>query len=762
MIGQTIAHYRITAKLGEGGMGAVYRATDNKLNREVALKVLPPALANDADYLARFQREAQVLASLNHPNIAQIYGVEQDAIVMELVEGRNLEGPIPLEEAISIAKQIAEALEAAHEKGVIHRDLKPANVKITPEGVVKVLDFGLAKAAAQSATGDSANSPTLTIRSTQAGMILGTAAYMAPEQARGQAVDRRADIWSFGAVLFEMLTGKMAFPGDNITDILASVVKLEPEWNALPSSTPKHVRTLLRRCLTKDRRLRLQAIGEARIALEHPESAGIEPQAGRPPGARVYRVVAGIALLAALAAGAIAWRMTRPMQRPLVRLTVEPGAGFVPMGIGANVILSPDGTRLVYTGRGPDGKVRLYTRPLDQESATPLEGTDGAGMPFFSPDGESVGFFAGGKLRKVFVRGGGAVVLCDAPLPQGGAWGEDGNIIAALASSGGLSRISQNGGAPQPVSQLQKELSHRWPQVLPGAEAVLFSAYTAGIAFDDARIEVQSLRTGRRKTLVRGGTYGRYARSGHLLYVWQGLLFAAPMDLGKLELTGPAASVVDGVTANAYGGAPFDISSSGTLVYAKNKAERQNLFWLDSTGRMVPLRAGAAEYAYNLQFSPDGKRLAVVLIEGGNPDIWVYEWERDTMTRLTFTPGFDSFPLWSPDGKHIVFTSARHGGPQNLYWMRADGAGEAVRLTESETAQFPASLSPDGRRVRFTEVNPRTGYDLWTVALEDVESDRPKAGKPEPFLQNAVQRSGSRDLTRRAVGGLQLERVGGK
>jgi predicted Ser/Thr protein kinase len=385
--GTRLGPYEILVPLGAGGMGEVYRARDTKLGRDVALKVLVPSLANDTDYLWRFQREVQILAALNHPNIAHIYGVEQQAIVMELVEGRTLEGPVPLQEAIALVRQIAGALEAAHEKGIIHRDLKPGNVKITPDGSVKVLDFGLAKAAAP-VSGDTSNSPTLTIRSTQVGAILGTAGYMAPEQARGYSADHRADIWAFGAVFYEMLTGKMAFAGDNVTDVLASVVKTEPDWSALPLSTPESVHTLLQRCLTKDRKQRLQAIGEARIVLEQPGSVTT------PQPTRSFRMVAVAAFLIALGVAVVAWRATRPVSKALVQWTVQPGSEFFAGGGAAAAILSPDGTRIVYKGTDPDGKVVLYTRLLEQERALILAGTEGATDPFFSPDGEAVGFFA--------------------------------------------------------------------------------------------------------------------------------------------------------------------------------------------------------------------------------------------------------------------------------------------------------------------------------------------------------------------------------
>jgi serine/threonine-protein kinase len=417
----------------------------------------------------------------------------------------------------------------------------------------------------------------------------------------------------------------------------------------------------------------------------------------------------------------------------LVRLDVDLGPEFVPGENGASAILSPDGRRLVYLGRESGGPTRLYTRTLEQEQAAPIPGTEGASAPFFSPDGQFTGFFAGGKLKKVPVQGG-VIVLCDAPRGVGGSWGDDGNIIAALNGNSALSRIPSGGGRPQAVTELKEEYTHRWPQVLPGARAVLFTVHTTGLDFDAATIEVQSLDSGQRKTLVREGSYGRYFTSGHLLFVRQSVLHAAPMDAERLELTGPARPVVQDVASQFYGGgAEFD-AGGGTLLYVKRRPSRETLAWLESTGPARPFRALGRGIFGVPRFSPDGKRLALGIVEAGNTDIWVYEWARDAMTRLTFTPGFDTWPVWSPDGKYLVFSSRRHGGAQNLYWMRADGAGEAVRLTESKRAQWPSSFSPDGRRLTFTEIDPASSYDVWTLPLEGVESGRPKAGKAEVLV----------------------------
>src|SRR5215831_19050898 len=501
--GAKLGPYQILAPIGAGGMGEVYRARDTKLKRDVALKVLPEVFASDADRLARFQREAEVLASLNHPNIAHIYGVEGRALVMELVEGASPKGPMPFDEAWRIASQIAAALEYAHDKGIVHRDLKPANVKVTPDGVVKLLDFGLAKAFAGhgEAPSDPENSPTITLDGTELGVILGTAAYMSPEQARGKPVDKRTDIWAFGGVLYELLTGERLFKGEDASEILAQVLTKQPDFARVPTKAQR----LLRSCLEKDPKLRLRDIGDAKQLLEEP------PQAESPPHRKLpWAAVAGALGLALIVLGALLWRATRPIDRPLVRLDVDLGADVsLNSFAGPDAIISPDGTRLVYVSHN-----RLLTRRLDQPQATELPASEGASAPVFSPDGQWVAFFAGGKLKKVSAAGGAAIVLCSAPRGMGGSWGEDGTIIAALNQSGGLSRIPADGGVPTPLTELDREhgdLTHRWPQILPGGKAVLFTAHTRVIGgYDDASIQVMSLGDRRKKILMRGGTYGRY------------------------------------------------------------------------------------------------------------------------------------------------------------------------------------------------------------------------------------------------------------
>ena len=733
-------------------MGQVYRATDTSLNRQVAIKILPDAFAADPERMARFEREAKTLASLNHPNIAAVYGFEKSrgayALVMELVEGDDLsqriaKGAIPLDEALPIVKQIAHALEAAHEQGIIHRDLKPANIKLRGDGTVKVLDFGLAKAM-EPAAGLSPNpsmSPTITTPAmTRAGTILGTAAYMAPEQARGKTVDKRADIWAFGCVVYEMLTGQRAFKGEEISDVLAAVLRQDVDWSVLPAA-PTRVRELLVRCLDRDPRMRLRDIGEARVEIDKaiagvgddaaaPQTIGRAAQSA-PASTRAlpWAVAAATVLVAAVMTFGW-WSSTRPAEqapRSLVRLDVDLGPdvslGSVP---GATQIISPDGTRIVYVSQN-----RLFTRRLDQPKATELGGTQGAFAPFFSPDGQWVAFFAGSKLQKISVDGGSAIILCDARLGRGGSWGEDGNIIAALSGTAGLSRIPSAGGPPTPVTDLQNgELTHRWPQSLPRGKAVLFTAHTATNGFDRASIEVLSLADKSRKTLVRGGTYNRYLPSGHLLYVNRGTLFAVPFDADRLEVHGTPAPVLDQIAYNAQlGSAQLDFSRTGTLIYRSGEAGSGLLTvaWLDGGGNVQPLLAKPGAYV-NPSLSPDGQRLAVNIVEGSGTNIWVYDWQRDTKTRLTFTGNADG-AVWSPDGRYIAFLALGEG----LSVIRSDGSGKPQPLTQSKNYQLPQSFAPDGKRLVFSETASGTG-SLWTVPLES-DNEGLRAGQPQVFLQ---------------------------
>jgi serine/threonine-protein kinase len=732
---QIIAHYRITAKLGEGGMGEVWRATDTKLNRDVAIKFLPEAFAQDPDRLARFTREAQVLASLNHPSIAAIYGVEECALVMELVEGVTLaeriaRGPVPEEEARPIIDQLIDALEYAHAKGVVHRDLKPANIKLTPEGRVKVLDFGLAKAVAgETAVHDPASSPTLTMRATMAGVIVGTAAYMAPEQARGQNVDERADIWAFGVIAYEMLTGRQLFGGPTVSDILAAVLKETPDLETVPAST----RTLVRYCLEKDPRRRMRDIGDGRILLDRAQGSLAVPAAQASWRAILPWCFLGAVVIVSLL-GAGFWLATRPIDRPLMWLSVDLGPD-AKASRDLTAAISPDGTRLVFSA-GNARDTRLAVRSLGQPNAIPLAGTEGGFDPFFSPDGEWVAFGAGGKLKKISVHGGSPVTLCDGGL-RGGSWGEDGYIIASLGNSVGLSRIPEAGGSPQPLTKPEYgEMTHRWPQVLPGGKAVLFSANITESDWEQANIQVLSLKTGQRKTIQHGGFFGRYLPSGHLIYIHGGSLYGMPFDIERLEPKGPPATLLEDVAASTFGGGQLDFSRNGTLVYLSGKASSltRPLVWIDAAGKKQPFFA-APGYFSGPTLSPDGKRLAVTMLGG---DLWVYDLEREIPIKLALA-GRAFGVVWAPDGRHLVYGTPPGKKSGGLMWIRADGSGEPQQLTQGDI-QFPSlpyCVSPDGRHVIFGGPGSPGMLGTKSVTIDTREPDHPKAGEPEPLLISA-------------------------
>jgi WD40 repeat protein/predicted Ser/Thr protein kinase len=730
--GQRLGPYEIVAPVGKGGMSEVYKARDTRLKRDVAIKVCA------AQFSERFEGEARVIASLNHPNICQLYDVGPNFLVMELVEGENLSGPLPLGTALKYARQIAEALEAAHEKGIVHRDLKPANVKVTRDGVVKVLDFGLAKATEQpTAAADPTNSPTLTISPTRAGMILGTAPYVSPEQARGAAVDKRADIWAFGCVLYEMMTGKPAFRGETTTDILAAVLKEEPDWSQIPAK----VQPLLRRCLMKDPKHRLRDIGDAMPLLE-----GVpEPAPARLSW--VWIGVAGVLAMALCVAAVGWWRATRPaLLYPLVQLSAElPPGSILDRFRGVQMALSPDGTRIAVIELHQPGGYRLATRQLNQSEFAPLPGTEGANMPFFSPDSQWIGFFANGKLKKVAIQGGSPVTLCDAPtLTRGASWVDDDSIIAAF--NGGLSRVPAGGGSPAPVPERTEkdQTVQTWPQVLPGSQAVLFTS--SAKSFDDATVDVLSFKTGQRKTVLRGGFFGRYLATskwrGHLVYLRQNTLFSAPFDLGRLEVTGAPQPVLDDISNNNMAGsANFDFSQTGTVVYASWRGgfPEVSIFWLDSYGNTQPLHSTPGVYR-TPRFSPDGKRLAFCIPGPGPTDIWVKGLERDTTSRLPSLPGANGNPVWTPDSKDIVFSSAADPAVRGMYWIRADGSGEPQRLTDGKTMQIPSSFSPDGKRLAYQQLSDDGNWEIWTAPVEgdgDWGAPGARLGKPERFLRTS-------------------------
>ena len=605
--GTKLGSYEVVAAIGAGGMGEVYRAHDTKLGRDVAIKVLPEAFAHDPERLSRFQREAKILASLNHPNIATIHGLEQSGdtsyLVMELVSGETLAGrvkagPIGIEEALKIAVQIAEALEAAHEKSIIHRDLKPANVKVTPEGKVKVLDFGLAKAFAGDTTNeDLGNSPTLSAAATMQGTILGTAAYMSPEQARGKACDKRTDIWAFGCVLYELLTGRQSFDGETTTEILAAVLRGEPDWQALPETTPFSIRALLRRCLQKEMNKRARDAGDARIEIEEalaaPATAELTTTAPtkrfRTLGWRALIFGLSAVLLGAAIAGLAVWNLKpapAPTLQPVTRTVINLPSGQQLAGLenGPAVVLSPDGTRLAYSAF-QGGNQQLYLRALDSVEATPIPGTEGAMNPFFSPDSQWLGFFADGKLKKVSVSGGAAVTLAVASNPGGASWGSQGIIAFAPTQVGALQQMQEAGGTPQPLTHFEKaDATHRWPEFLPGGRALLFAAAPNSINFSIGQIAVQLVGTGERRNLIQAGMSPRYAPSGHLIYAQGGSLMAVPFDPQHLATTGTAIPVVEGVLQSPFSGAvQYSFSNSGSLVYVSGglQSAQNRLLWVN-------------------------------------------------------------------------------------------------------------------------------------------------------------------------------------
>jgi serine/threonine-protein kinase len=720
-------------------MGEVYKARDTNLKRAVAVKVLPASVAADVDRLARFQREAEVLAALNHPNIAAIYDLERSgattALVMELVEGPTLtdriaQGPVPIEEALSIAKKIAEALEAAHEQGIIHRDLKPANIKVRSDGTVKVLDFGLAKAIDPPASSPNmSQSPTMaTPAMTAASMILGTAAYMSPEQARGKPVDKRSDIWAFGCVLYEMLSGLPAFDGQTVTDVLAAIVAREADFERLPGQTPSGVRQLLHRCLQKEPKQRLRDIGDARLEIDTClGSRHLRLATNQVPAVRWLRVLpwalAGTGVLLALASFGFSFRSTSAPITRMVQVEALIGADVSLVGpSGPATILSPDGSLLAFVGRRSGEAQQLYVRRLDQLQATALAGTADARGPFFAPDGQWIAFFAGGKLKKVPVAGGTVVIICDAPDGRGGTWSEDNSIIFNPSQAGGISlpRVSAAGGAPQPLTTLADgEVTHRWPQVLPGGHAVLYTTSKNLGSYNDGSIVAQPLPNGTRKILIQGGYFGRFMPSGHLTYIHDGRLFAVPIDINKLELGGSPVPILEHVSSSTTRGfAQFDVSSTGTAVYLPGGVAELSrpIQWLTSDGTTAPLRAMPSDWS-NLRLSPDGLRVAVDIYDGKQTDVWLYEWTRDALTPLTFDQAEDWMPVWTPDAQRVVFRSARDLA-FNLYWQRADGTGTAERLTRSANPQVPSSWHPSGKVLALVETNPATSTDIMLLSVE--------------------------------------------
>jgi serine/threonine protein kinase len=741
MIGKSLVHYEISAELGKGGMGEVYQAKDTKLGRDVAIKVLPEEFAMDHDRVARFQREAKLLASLNHPNIAAIYGLEESDgthfLVMELIEGETLKnriksGPIPVEEALKLALQMAEALEAAHEKGVIHRDLKPANIKVTPDGKVKILDFGLAKAyVGDQESVNLADSPTISAAATQQGVILGTAAYMSPEQAKGKSVDKRADIWAFGVVLFEMLTGRQLFTGETASETLASVMKSEPEWETLPPNLHSRIRFLLERCLKKDPRDRYSGISDARVeiksVLADPSGVFVQPSIITKPRKK-HRLgipwVAAITSLGIIVAGVAVWYLKpSPPTEPkrVMRFEYElPGSQQFTSDI--QIAVSPDGSQFVYlTTEG------LYLRSVDALDARPVTGTDVDSMqPVFSPDGRWVAYWSqgDGKLKKIAISGGVPVVLCDTGIYVGNlSWSTDNTIVYSDVYGGGVKRVSADGGIPELL--IKAELANLgtdgmpiFPQMLPDGKTLLFTNIYSASNTADRQITVQSLESGERKVLF-GGLNAMYLSTGHLVFTQVNnniaSLMALPFDLDTLEVKGGPVPLLENTSARA-------LSDSGTLIYVpgtsvSGSGSLRTLVWVDKEGNEEQIEAEPKMYQYP-KISPDGTKVALTSNKSGNDDIWIYDLTYKILERLTFDDSRDAVPVWTSDGKRVIFWSERE--EPGIYSKAADGTGEAEQIALSTSLLVaPCSLSGDGNTLVVQEIGGMTSIDIATLSLDD-------------------------------------------
>ena len=740
--GTRIDPYEITGALGVGGMGEVYRAVDTNLGRQVAIKVLPDTFANDSERLARFEREAKTLASLNHPNIAQIHGFEKAdgirALVMELVEGPTLadriaQGPIPLDEALPIAKQIAEALEAAHEQGIVHRDLKPANIKLRPDGAVKVLDFGLAKALEPiAARVDAAASPTITSPAlmTAVGMLLGTAAYMSPEQARGKPVDKRTDIWAFGCVLYEMLTGQRAFGGEEVTETLASVVRSEPAWDALPANSPAVVGAFLRRCLQKNPKQRLQDIGDMRLALEGAFDA-TAPRLGSADSSSQKRsllVAAASAFGAAVLGAALTWMSIRSVESVPPRvtrllITSPPSAAMTVSAAFRDLAITPDGSRVIYLG---NNATQLFVRALDSLEPVAVA----SGFPrgsFVSPDGQWIGFSEGGSLKKVPITGGPSIAFATTGgnAFRGASWGPGDVVVFATNNPAtGLMRAAANGGMPEVLTkpnQTHGEADHLWPRLLPDGTAALFTITAQDKGLDAAQVAVINLRTGEQKVLIRGGSDARYVPGGHLVYVTASALVAVTFDMRTLEVTGPPVPVVPQIRVTPDGAGDFDLAADGTLVYMDPSAAAgptRTLSWVDRSGHEEPISAPPRAYA-DPSLSPDATRVALHSADQGS-DLWVWDLRRTTLTRLTSEEGqrVEQSPVWTADNRRIIYASDEDNGRFNLWWQQADGTAEPERIVMSPKAQFPSALVPGGTQLVLRETAASQSRDLMLLTLD--------------------------------------------
>ena len=758
--GSRLAVYEIVAPLGAGGMGEVYRARDTKLNRDVALKILPSEFALDPERLTRFKREAQVLASLNHPNIAAIYGFEESdgirALVLELVEGSTLadriaQGPIPIDDALPIAKQIADALEAAHEQGIIHRDLKPANIKVRDDGTVKVLDFGLAKALEPPATSNASvtASPTITTPTmTQLGVILGTAAYMAPEQAKGRSADKRSDVWAFGCVLYEMLTDKRAFEGEDVSDTLAAVLRGEPDWSALPADVSEQIRVLLRGCLEKDRGKRISEISTARFLIVEPIATALRGAVSElsavPPRPRWRRAMPAVVstIAATILTGVLVWQIRPlPTRSPVTRFTFQLPADQQFTNAGRKIVaISPDGTKLVYVANS-----RLYVKAIDRLEATAMSWTEAPGIgasqvtsPVFSPDGESIAFWSGADntLKRLSTTGGAVVTLCRASNPFAISWDDDGILFTTAQ---GIMRVAANGGSPEALATVGAGEQADGLELLPGGRILLYTVTKAlgPDRWDKAQVVAQVIGSHERTVVIDGASDAHYLPTGHLVYATAGALVVAPFDLQRLKVTGRAVSVVEGVRRSSNiqtGVAQYAVSRTGTLMFVAGPGSGQtlrDLALVDQKGTLEPLKLKPGSYACP-RFSQDGQRVAVQIDEIDESNIWIYDLAaRSPIARLTFG-GNNRYPVWTPDGNEIAFQSDREGEAA-IFWQRADIPGTAERLIKPDKgrALVPNAFSPAGDVFLYTN-SDGANNSLWVYSqrerkatpFDDVVSNR--------------------------------------
>jgi eukaryotic-like serine/threonine-protein kinase len=728
-VGTRLGSYEITALVGKGGMGEVYRARDIKLKRDVALKVLPEAFADDSGRMLRFQREAEVLASLNHPNIAHIYGVEERALVMELVEGETLSGPLPIDTALQYARQIAEALEYAHERGVIHRDLKPANIKVTTEGTVKLLDFGLAKATEDpvSANKDSSNSPTLTLGATSVGVIMGTAAYMSPEQASGKVADRRSDIWSFGAVLYEMLSGKQAFAGESVSDTLATVMKVDPDWSALPQDTPASVLKLMRRCLTKDRKQRLQAIGEARIVIEEqlvsPQNEAELPKRAEAAASKLPWILAGAAagIAAALIVSFLYFRAQPAMERTQ-RYTIALPENTTSIHSFA---ISPDG-RFVAFAVAVNGKRELWLRSLDTFQAQPMPGTEDATFPFWSPDSRHIGFFAQGTLKRIAATGGPAQSLCDAADGRGGSWNRQ-DVIVFSPSFTAIQRVSAAGGVPTDVARTNG--SRRFPVFLPDGRHFLY--LLTSVSAEQNGVYLSSL-DGKENRRVLADQSSIVFAADRLLFLRGTTLMAQPFDAASGQIAGELSPVAENVSFTTFANyAPVTVSETGVLLYKGVAGVSNQMQWSDRSGKFREA-VGAPGPVGEPAIAPDEKLLVFRRTAGGfgRADLWVRDLARGADQRFTTGASANALPFWSPRGDRIAFASNRRG-ILDLYQKVASGTGQDELLLANGNAKGPTQWSRDGRFIVYTELDPKTRLDIWVLPM-DTGKDR----QPVRFLRS--------------------------